>query len=200
MQFKLRTIGLTLLTVAGVASFIVVQRTQEKATEGKSPYSYFFAEDDPVVDRLLPKDLTAPKLKEAKIESLENYSVQQRSDFQQVVSVLRTFVAKKGKRRQNHFFIAKVSRERMTDIWGKVSIYDYTHAYWVENDAIIILSFPLADYDWLEWKCYIDVRKQVVPKGTHSNLGCCLYEADWVRKIVRNCKAGKTLTLKKATR
>ena len=142
---------------------------------------------------------TAHQLREAKIEPLGKYPVQQRSDYGQVVNSLKAFVTRKGKYKQNHFFIAEVKKERVTDVLGGVSTNDYTYAYWVENDAIIILSFPLADYDWLERKCYIDLRTQVVPKDKYPNLGCCLVEDDWVKKIVRNCKAGKRLILKKAT-
>jgi hypothetical protein len=139
-------------------------------------------------------------LREAKIEPLGNYPAQQRPDYGQVVDSLKAFVTQKGKYKQNHFFIAKVTKERVTNILGEISINDYTYSYWVENDAIIILSYPLADYDWLERKCYIDLRKQVIPKAKYpGSLGGCLVEADWARKIVRKCKAGERLTLKKAT-
>lgn len=142
--------------------------------------------------------VATPQLREAKVETLKRYPVQQHLDYEQVVDRLKAFVTQKGKYKQNHFFLAKVTKERTTDVLGEISTTDYTYAYWAENDAIIILSFPLADYDWLERKCYIDLRRQVVPKAKYpGSLGCCLVEAGWVRKIVRNCKAGKMLTLEK---
>ena len=56
MQFKLRTIGFTLLTVAVLASFGLAQTTTPKNTEDKTLSPYFFVQGDPAVDHLPLKD------------------------------------------------------------------------------------------------------------------------------------------------
>ena len=139
------------------------------------------------------------QLGEAKKESLGVYPVQQHAQYEQVIDRLKAFVTRKGKQRRNHFYLSDVTKERVTNVLGDTTINDYTYAYWEENDAIIILSFPLADHDWLERKAYIDLRRQVVPDGKYANLGCCLVEEDWARRIVHNCKTGKRLVLQKTT-
>lgn len=143
--------------------------------------------------------LTLPQLRVAKTELLETYPVQQHPAYGQMVNRLKTFVAHKGKQRRNHFYIAEIRKERETNVLGDSLIRNHTYAYWVENDAIIILNFPLAGYDELERKCYIDLRKQVVPKGRYVNLGCCLVEDDWARGIINSCRMGKKVRLTRAT-
>jgi hypothetical protein len=139
------------------------------------------------------------QLRAAKTELLGTYPAQAHPAYKEVMKTLKAFINYKGKQRLHHFYIAEVRKERVTNALGDSWEDEHTYAYWAENDAIIILNFPLGGYDEVARRSYIDLRKQVVAKGRYANLGCCLVEDEWVRKIIDDCRKGKRVVLKKAT-
>ncbi|MGE3388358.1 MAG: hypothetical protein AB7K41_16655 [Bdellovibrionales bacterium] len=133
-----------------------------------------------------------------KTQLLRHFSIRQHAEYKKVISSLNQFVRDQGRTRKNTFYISKVRKERFSNQYVKGRIKEYAYAHWVENQALIILSFPLADYEsWLKLHCYIDLKKDVVPKGSVENLGCCLVEDDWVKEKINACQRGDRLNLVK---
>ena len=69
-------------------------------------------------------------------------------------------------------------------------------AYWQADNSIYILNvIENENIDWFDGKARIDLQTEVVPTGKFGSLGCCLYERDWVKSIIKKCRKGQKIII-----
>ncbi|MBK8812709.1 MAG: hypothetical protein IPN69_18530 [Acidobacteria bacterium] len=110
-------------------------------------------------------------------------------NFEDAVLTLKRLANYMGKKGLQTFRVSEVRDDHGTE---------FTYAYWMQDNSIIILHFPLygepsePELFWLSDKARIDL-KDVVPTGDYGNLVFRLVQRDWADKVLASCKAGYEL-------
>jgi hypothetical protein len=99
-----------------------------------------------------------------------------------IVPKLEALVKYRQKTGKQTFFVFKESRSVL--------------AYWQADNAIYqLIVIENENIDWYYDKARIDLKTEVVPTGKYGNLGCCLYEKDWVEATIKKCKKGQKIII-----
>lgn len=118
------------------------------------------------------------------------YAVSSRKDFHIIKAFFQGVVKNKGKSGKQLFYLSRASENLDISVLGDLGISNNAFAYWPANKAIIIMDLGMIvnDPEWMERNGYINLETQIVPRNV--NLGCCLYNKDWIRSVINKCLRG----------